>query len=77
MSHLRNPATARLLLTLSVLPTALLVPTIAAADTAAPSTKAQVEHAEQLSARAATKAQVEHAERASATAAPGPSRGPA
>ncbi len=67
MSHLTNTAAARLLLTLTVLPTALLVPTIAAADTTPPSTKAQIEHAEQLSARTVTKAQVERSERAAAT----------
>ena len=66
MRHLTNPS-ARLLLALTVLPTALLVPTIAAADSSAPSTTAQIEHAEQLSAHTVTKAQVEHAERASAT----------
>ncbi len=67
MRHLTNPSAARLLLALTVLPTALLVPTIAAADSSAPRTKAQIEHAEQLSAHTVTKAQVEHAERASAT----------
>ena len=67
MSHLTNTAAARLLLTLTVLPTALLVPTIAAADTTPPSTKAQIEHAEQLSARTVTKTQVERSERAAAT----------
>ena len=67
MSHLTKTNAARLLLTLTVLPTAVLVPTIAAADAATPSTKAQIEHAEQLSAHTVTKAQVEHAERASAT----------
>lgn len=62
MSQLTNPTAARLLLALSVLPTALLVPAAATAATA-PSTKAQVEHAEQQAATGTSKAQVEHAER--------------
>jgi hypothetical protein len=69
MDHRPSSAAARLLLTLTVLPTALLAPAVAAADVATPSTKAQIEHAEQISARTVTKAQVEHAERASATTA--------
>jgi hypothetical protein len=61
MKHLTNTA-ARLLLGLSVLPTALLLPAIAAADAAAPSTKAQIEHAERGATPAhTTKAQVEAA----------------
>lgn len=74
MDHHPNATAARLLLTLSVLPTALLVPAVAAADTAAPgtgATKAQVEHGERAAASAApgTKAQVEHREQAAATSA--------
>jgi hypothetical protein len=68
MKHLTNTA-ARLLLGLSVLPTALLLPAIAAADAAAPSTKAQIEHAERGATPAhTTKAQVEAVERAAAPA---------
>ena len=71
MDHHTSTTAARVLLTLTVLPTALLVPTIAAADTAAHPTKAQVEHAERESAATAhpTKAQVEYAERQSGATA--------
>ena len=62
---------ARLAIAAAVVPAALLVPVTAAlADGSAPSTKAQIEHAEQLAAPTSNKAQIEHAEQARATVHP-------